>query len=173
MSPFSFGVRRKAMDAAASIHSYINKVVEILQQSVERKETLCGVKKVLGLMEDISLGVKQLSDQISQLNVSKVASATDVKKGLVGVCSPPKPRLEPVGLEIPLNELRKKLLMDELSASLNVISAPGGCGKTTLATTLCQDEQIKGTHFVYLFLFLFFGFFMIWRLVKKTLFFFM
>ncbi|XP_062010050.1 probable disease resistance protein At5g66900 [Rosa rugosa] len=55
---------------------------------------------------------------------------------------PPLPRLI-VGLDGPLNDLKKKLLADD-GVSRLVLTAPGGCGKTTLATMFCQDEEVKG-----------------------------
>lgn len=47
-----------------------------------------------------------------------------------------------VGLDEPLEELKLMLLKDDVSVL--VLSAPGGCGKTTLAKMLCQDAQIRG-----------------------------
>lgn len=38
-------------------------------------------------------------------------------------------------------EIKGKLLQDGFSPT--VVSAPGGCGKTTLVTALCHDEEIK------------------------------
>ncbi|KAM5581576.1 putative disease resistance protein [Rosa sericea] len=55
---------------------------------------------------------------------------------------PPLPRLI-VGLDGPLNDLKEKLLADDGVSKL-VLTAPGGCGKTTLATMFCQDEEVKG-----------------------------
>ena len=47
-----------------------------------------------------------------------------------------------VGLDVPLKELKRWVLKDDESRI--VVSAPGGCGKTTLAKRLCQDRQVKG-----------------------------
>lgn len=58
-------------------------------------------------------------------------------------CSVPKPRKVPVGLDWPLMRLKKKLLTDSTVDSL-LVSSPGGCGKTTLVTHLCHDEEING-----------------------------
>ncbi|PRQ47858.1 putative powdery mildew resistance protein, RPW8 [Rosa chinensis] len=46
-----------------------------------------------------------------------------------------------VGLDGPLNELKMKLLNN--GVSMVVLTAPGGCGKTTLATKFCQDKQVQ------------------------------
>ena len=48
-----------------------------------------------------------------------------------------------VGFDMPMKELKTLLLKEEVT--LLVLTAPGGCGKTTLVQMLCQDEIIKGT----------------------------
>lgn len=60
------------------------------------------------------------------------------------LCSVPKLSMVPVGLDWPLKELKKKLLDDFLDNL--VVSAPPGCGKTTLVTQLCHDEDIKSIY---------------------------
>jgi hypothetical protein len=66
-------------------------------------------------------------------------------------CAVSKPPKFTVGLDLPMKELKTLLLKEEVQ--LLLLTAPGGCGKTTLVQMLCQDEQIKGTN---LFSFLFF-----------------
>ncbi|KAM7510325.1 hypothetical protein LguiB_009200 [Lonicera macranthoides] len=46
-----------------------------------------------------------------------------------------------VGLEEPLKELKRMVLNTD--ASVVVLSAPGGCGKTTLSKMLCKDKEIQ------------------------------
>ncbi|KAI3777086.1 hypothetical protein L1987_46880 [Smallanthus sonchifolius] len=47
-----------------------------------------------------------------------------------------------VGLNFHLKELKRVLLKED--NQVVTVSAPGGCGKTTLAKMLCHDDEIKG-----------------------------
>ena len=62
----------------------------------------------------------------------------------LGPCQAPDPPPLTVGLDIPLQELKMRLFRDD--SSVIVVSAPGGCGKTTLAKMLCHDHQVKGIY---------------------------
>ncbi|KAK2998199.1 hypothetical protein RJ639_024034 [Escallonia herrerae] len=48
------------------------------------------------------------------------------------------------GLDLPLVELKEMVLLKDSSVVL--LSAPGGCGKTTLAKLLCRDPKIQGIY---------------------------
>lgn len=50
-----------------------------------------------------------------------------------------------VGLQVPLNELKRRFLREE--TSVLVVKAPVGCGKTTLAAKFCKDEEVQGIDF--------------------------
>ena len=56
-------------------------------------------------------------------------------------CSVPGPPDFTVGLDKPLKVLKMQLLKEKQQQL--VLTAPGGCGKTTLVKMLCQDEQIQ------------------------------
>lgn len=59
-----------------------------------------------------------------------------------GLCKPPvKPDLT-VGLHVHLNQLRNWVL--ESGVCVHVLTGLAGSGKTTLATLLCWDEQVRG-----------------------------
>ncbi|XP_010255125.1 PREDICTED: probable disease resistance protein At5g66900 [Nelumbo nucifera] len=60
----------------------------------------------------------------------------------LNLCAVPELPSLTVGLDVPLKELKMMLLRKDVKVL--VLCAPGGCGKTTLATMLCQDEQVKG-----------------------------
>ena len=65
----------------------------------------------------------------------------------LGSCEASDPPALLVGLDVPLIELKRRLLKDDHHESRIVVSAPGGCGKTTLAKRLCQDKQVKGNSY--------------------------
>lgn len=58
-------------------------------------------------------------------------------------CLVPQLREETVGLEKPVKELKVKLFKN--GVQMLVVTAPGGCGKTTLALKFCHDKEVKGT----------------------------
>ncbi|CAN7050924.1 hypothetical protein BRARA_G01211 [Brassica rapa] len=57
------------------------------------------------------------------------------------LCSVPELKTAPVGFALPLMMLKKKLL--DAAVVRLVVSAPAGCGKTTLVRHLCHDQDIK------------------------------
>ena len=74
------------------------------------------------------------------INLQKVDSVVDRQRVLCTVRDPPD---FTVGLDMPMKELKTLLLKEEVQ--LLLLTAPGGCGKTTLVQMLCQDDQIRGT----------------------------
>lgn len=65
------------------------------------------------------------------------------------LCAIPGPPDFSVGLDFPLKELKMQLLKEEVS--MLVLTAPGGCGKTTLAKMLCHDKESKGSSSQFIF----------------------
>ncbi|KAL1196544.1 putative disease resistance protein [Cardamine amara subsp. amara] len=91
-------------------------------------------KYQLQSMEANNTNFQILNEKVDRL----IVPAQPVSKDL---CSVPKLNMVPVGLDWPLRELKKKLLDDSVNSL--VVSASPGCGKTTLVTQLCHDEDIK------------------------------
>lgn len=58
-------------------------------------------------------------------------------------CAVPRPPAYIIGLDVHMKKLKMQLLKEEVSVL--VLTAPGGCGKTTLVKMLCHDEEIKGS----------------------------
>lgn len=89
---------------------------------------------LLVVQENLVDSVDALSKRINHLSVPAPPLFMDL-------CSVPKLNMDPVGLDGPLMELKEKLLNDSVNSL--VVSAPPGCGKTTLVTQLCHDEAIE------------------------------
>ena len=62
-------------------------------------------------------------------------------KGQSGGCSAPDPPKFMVGLDM---MIKLKKLVVEGDATVVVVTAPGGCGKTAIVLKLCQDPDVKG-----------------------------
>ncbi|XP_030974658.1 probable disease resistance protein At5g66900 [Quercus lobata] len=76
--------------------------------------------------------------------LQKVDSVAESLETPRASCAVPGLRDLTVGLEMPIMELKTLLLKEEVQ--LLLLTAPGGCGKTTLVQKLCQDDQIKGIY---------------------------
>ncbi|KAG6729337.1 hypothetical protein I3843_01G022000 [Carya illinoinensis] len=85
---------------------------------------------VLDVLESVR-GPEDISQRLSLTRLNSVAS-----------CVVPRLRDFVIGLDVPLKELKMQLLAEEVS--LLVLTAPGGCGKTTLVKMLGHDDDIKG-----------------------------
>ncbi|TQD97226.1 hypothetical protein C1H46_017157 [Malus baccata] len=103
------------------------------------------------------LGVEGIRNGFENLAVAKEILAAVQKNGSVGnkenvviqkqeefhdLGSVPEPPHVTVGLDEPLRYLKKMLLKGDVS--MLVLTATGGCGKTTLAMKFCQDVDVKG-----------------------------
>ncbi|CAI0554165.1 unnamed protein product [Linum tenue] len=99
-----------------SLKSYLDLVLQ-LQMARDIKKNLVEVKKV----------------QVMVLDRGRRA-------GLEGYFLPAAIP-NPVGFQVPLWELKMEFFKDD--TSLLVLSAPPGCGKTTLATLFCHDKDVQ------------------------------
>ncbi|KAL8199358.1 hypothetical protein R6Q57_012926 [Mikania cordata] len=81
-----------------------------------------------------------LVDEMDQV----MSTITKRAGGFSSFCNVPGPPGLPdliVGLDFHLKELKRLLL--KIDNQVMTVSAPGGCGKTTLAKMLCHDDEIK------------------------------
>ncbi|XP_059623805.1 probable disease resistance protein At5g66900 isoform X2 [Cornus florida] len=116
---------QKLIDLDASILKFFQIEVQA-QMSVDNKRILVTVKEIDAKLDGMRPGMMKGSD----LGV------------FVGPCGVPGIRDHIFGFDVHLQELKRRLLRD--GVQVVVLSAPGGCGKTTLAKMLCHDVEIKG-----------------------------
>ncbi|KAM1091151.1 hypothetical protein ACFX2J_018475 [Malus domestica] len=109
----------------------LRRVFDVLKLQVMRdaRETLVPLRKIETVLSRIE---ERLKIKNNQPEMVKCSSAV-----------PEAPSVT-VGLDLPLKELKVKLLKDE-KVSMLVLTAAGGCGKTTLAKMFCQDQEVKDT----------------------------
>ncbi|KAM1063034.1 hypothetical protein ACFX2A_027845 [Malus domestica] len=120
-------------------YKYANKLIE-WDESLQRLLEILNVQGIRD-MKDSSLSVRNIENVLSRIKSNMVIPKQPDSEAWCAV-----PQLPPlvVGLDFPLKELKMKLLKDK-NVSMVVLTAPGGCGKTTLATKFCQDKDIKDT----------------------------
>ncbi|KAJ9552653.1 hypothetical protein OSB04_016698 [Centaurea solstitialis] len=112
------------------------------------KQTLVEVNRVSDRIETMALDVKKTLSNTSSLMMSRCVSREDegIERERLGWRVPTRPR-GIVAFERPLENLKAMVLADNMDCdddgSVVVVSAPGGCGKTTLVTMLCYDHQIQ------------------------------
>ncbi|KAM5576364.1 hypothetical protein ABKV19_007300 [Rosa sericea] len=94
------------------------------QQGRDMKVMLVEVKQMKAAVNRIEQGMKRLNQKE------------------LGWAAARKPPSFTVGLEAPLRELKVKLLKDN-DVSVLLLTAPGGCGKTTLAQMFCHDKEVQ------------------------------
>lgn len=95
--------------------------------------------------KEILTEVKDIHEYIRKLSLMLGAGTNKGRSGDLGgfeSCAVRKAPEFVVGLSSSVRQLKKWLL--DGGVSLKVVSAPGGCGKTTLVETLCHDSEIKG-----------------------------
>ena len=110
--------------------SKLTKLEEDIVRFCQVELQLYGARNGLEIRRIVS-DMSQRMDSIRSVETPKVSFA---------VREPPD---FTVGFDMPMKELKTLLLKEEVT--LLLLTAPGGCGKTTLVQMLCQDEIIKGT----------------------------
>lgn len=91
---------------------------------------------------DINLRDSKLETLVNRIDQNLLAQRQTGNQ-IRGWCAVLNPPSFTVGLDEPLNDLKMKLLYND-QVSMLVLTAPGGCGKTTLAQKFCQDKQVQG-----------------------------
>ncbi|KAK4742927.1 hypothetical protein SAY87_000928 [Trapa incisa] len=92
---------------------------------------------------EVQLAFRRLSLMIES-KWSKTGMVSGGHGGFGGCVVPKAPEFV-VGLNRSVQQMKKWLL--DGGVSMKIVSAPGGCGKTTLVQTLCHDSEIKGIRF--------------------------
>ncbi|PWA49208.1 Disease resistance protein [Artemisia annua] len=82
--------------------------------------------------------INTLGDKMDQV----LSIVTERAGGFSSSCSVPGLPDVVVGLDIHLQEVKRRLMND--GNQVLTVSAPGGCGKTTLIKLLCHDHDVKG-----------------------------
>ncbi|XP_050369147.1 probable disease resistance protein At5g66900 [Argentina anserina] len=121
-------------------YKYGNRLVE-LSKALQR---LLGILKVQGIrdVKKALVSVRNVGNVVQRIEENRVIQNNQSAK-IQGWCAVTEPPTITVGLDVPLRELKMKLFTD--GVSMVILTAPGGCGKTTLAAKLCQDAEIKDT----------------------------
>ncbi|CAA3018058.1 probable disease resistance At5g66900 [Olea europaea subsp. europaea] len=92
----------------------------------------------------VAVGVKVLEEKMDKIISTQDNGRSVNSNGFSGWCGVPGVPDFVVGLDAQLQELKGMLLKD--GVPIVVLSAPGGCGKTTMAKLLCNDDEIKGIY---------------------------
>ncbi|KAJ9562330.1 hypothetical protein OSB04_007490 [Centaurea solstitialis] len=92
----------------------------------------------IGLEDRMMVEVYDLGEKMDRV----LSVVTKRAGGFSGSCSVPGLPDVVIGLDYHLEELKRRLLKDD--NQVLTVSAPGGCGKTTLAKMVCHDDEIKG-----------------------------
>ncbi|KAM3705594.1 hypothetical protein ACJW31_03G091800 [Castanea mollissima] len=136
---------KRNLDRYAPAMEEIRKASKELELPKEETESLIDqIKKGKELIRKCSeknwlLRIFKYYDELTELNAAIVTLRRNKKKETWPSYSVPKAPDFIVGFDVPLKELKTKLWEE----SLLLLTAPGGCGKTTLVKMLCQDGEIK------------------------------
>ncbi|CAN6698415.1 unnamed protein product [Malus baccata var. baccata] len=122
-------------------YKYTNKLHQ-LDKSLRRVFDLLKVQSIMDARETL-VSLRNIEMALSGIEENMVFKINHPEK-VKFLSAVPEPPCITVGLDLPLKELKMKLLKDE-KVSMLVLTAAGGCGKTTLAKMFCQDQEVKDT----------------------------
>ena len=114
----------------------LKKLNSAIEKFCQINLTVQNARTVLEALTKVNLVLEEVTMQNSESKKKKFGIRTLS-------CAVSRPRDYIVGLELPLKELKQ--LLSNKEESLLLLTALGGCGKTTLVRMLCWDDEIKGT----------------------------
>lgn len=128
------------------IHGLIQVVRDSKLILVKVSENGKKLEEIHSMMRNVSLGKSRSSIGFTNSSRSSgrmTGSSFGSSNGFSGWSDVPQVPDSMVGFEVPLEELKLKLKLLQEKDQVLVLSAPPGCGKTTLAAKLCLEDDIK------------------------------
>lgn len=114
-------------------------LIEVSENGKKLEEIHSMMRNVSLLGSSSSIGFTNPSGSSGRMTGSSFGSSN----GFSGWSDVPQVPDSMVGFEVSLQELKLKLKLLQDKDRVLVLSAPPGCGKTTLAAKLCQEDDIK------------------------------
>ena len=147
VSKFKYSSKLKDLDNEIVRFCWLDLIAQCTRNGLMTLE-IC--QKMINILEILRKEIPRPVETPNGLEITRIMS--DISQRMDSICSMETPKVsfavhEPpdftVGFDMPMKELKMLLLKEEVT--LLLLTAPGGCGKTTLVQMLCQDEIIKGT----------------------------
>uniref|UniRef100_A0A7N2R223 RPW8 domain-containing protein n=1 Tax=Quercus lobata TaxID=97700 RepID=A0A7N2R223_QUELO len=129
---YSYSKQLKELNDAIEKFCQVDLALQIARTGLENSVKL---DRNTNIAQQTLAGVNGIRDQMNNQNLD-----VRMRFGL-RTLSVPKPRDDIVGLDLPLKELKQ--LLSNKKEPLLLLTALGGCGKTTLVKMLFWDEDIK------------------------------
>ncbi|KAF8034751.1 hypothetical protein BT93_C0917 [Corymbia citriodora subsp. variegata] len=128
-------------DELKKIESTLDCIVPIMKDINEFNRRLD--RKDMDQIEDLINDGKELVEKCSKIKLLHQHKKLNIELEPLSDLAVPEAPDFIVGseVEVSLRKLKEQLL--EEGASVTVVTAPGGCGKTTLLKKLCNDEDIQ------------------------------